>query len=125
MKRDMNLVLAIMRDLETNCGGAAAYHPPCENFKCSQEDLEGHFRLIIERGLAEGNRASNGYYFTEITWLGHDFLDNAKTEAIWKKAIKVAGNLSFGVFLRVLEETATQYAMKHIRALYDEPSFAV
>lgn len=107
----MNLALTIMRDIEENCGRGIPYNLPFDKLKRSQEDLEWHFCLIVERGLAVGDIRSNGCYFLDITPLGHDFLDNARIPIVWDAVVKAAEDAAFGIFLHILEEAATQYAI--------------
>jgi hypothetical protein len=75
--------------------------------------------LIIEAGLAEGiddtDLGSNHKtaLLTELTWDGHDFLDDARLEKNWAKAKKVcekAGSFSLEVMKSVLTKIIIQAA---------------
>jgi len=122
MKRDMDLVKAILLDLEKNCDGTIAYQPSKETvpyaYPGTDAEFEEHCRLIEERGLANTlNSVNAGIFFLSLTWAGHDFLDDSRESKVWQAAKKAAGNLSFGVFTKVLVETATRYAMSKIEGV--------
>ncbi len=74
--------------------------------------------LVIEANLAEGevlrgerNQAIAGE-LNGLTWLGHDFLDAARDETIWKKArekfLKPSASWTFSLVLEWLKHEARQ-----------------
>ena len=116
MKRDMDLIKAILLDLEKNCDGTFVYQPTKETvpykYPGTDAEFEEHCRLIEEQGLTRTlNSVSAGTFFFSLTWTGHDFLDDSRESKVWQAAKKAAGTLSFGVFTKVLVEIATRYAM--------------
>lgn len=114
MKRDMDLVLRILQDIEKNCNDVGSYPIDLNGFQVEREKVLGHCKLIMDRGLANGQFASNGAMFKALTWEGHDFLDNSRNSTVWQAAKEAAGDLSFGIFVKVLVETATRYALSKI-----------
>jgi len=116
MKRDMDIVLRLLRLLESRRSDEPFFPSPSDlpGQRPPEDVLREHCRLIVERGLARGESAIDGWVLTGLTWEGHDFLDNSRESKVWKAAKKAAGDLSFGVFVRVLTETATRYAMSRI-----------
>ncbi|MGI5831436.1 MAG: DUF2513 domain-containing protein [Thermoguttaceae bacterium] len=120
MKRDMELIKFLLGKLEA-AEPETAYIPtsadiPGEN-PPSEPEINEHCRLIVERGLACGQPSLSGWVLTGLTWEGHDFLDNSRESKVWQAAKKAAGHLSFGVFTKVLVETATRYAMSKIETI--------
>lgn len=113
MRRDMNLVKLILEKIEQECDDTSgcSISPNCFP-EHSANKVNGHVRLIVERGLAEGIKTRAGYHIKNLTWDGHDFLDNSRNSTVWQATMKAAGGLSFGVFRKVLEAVATQVAMK-------------
>lgn len=122
MKRNMDLILKILRDLEIHCKPSTKARVsqfsivyklnPADYPECTEEELWEHCQLIVERKLAEINLQDRfGFSFTRLTWEGHDFVDNAQDESIWNAAKKVAGNMSFGIFKTVLEQLALKAAL--------------
>ena len=109
----MNLIKLILEQLEERCGEERPVVLPPSLFRGhSPEEVDGHLRLILERGLAKGEFSFGGYQIYSLTWEGHDFLDNSRNSEVWNAAMKAAGGLSFGVFQKVLEAAATGVAMK-------------
>ena len=118
MKRDMELIREILLKIETNCNDVSFYSVPFDEFKKDREDVIGHCKLIIDRGLAEGKIVGTNVLISGLTWDGHDFVDNSRDSKVWKAALKAAGTFSFGIFTKVLVEVATRYAMGQIPQLY-------
>lgn len=117
MKRDMELIKFLLGEME-NCSADEAYNPAVESlpalFKTTQNELNQHCRLIFERGLAVGESNRAGWVFTRLTWDGHDFLDNSRNSEVWQATKRVAGNLSFDVFVKVLVEVASRWALSQL-----------
>jgi hypothetical protein len=57
----------------------------------SQEKLMEHRHLVWQAGLARGSDGSSsmGYdaFIDGLTWEGHDFLEAARNETLWRKAV--------------------------------------
>ena len=122
MKRDMDLIKAILLDLEEHCDGTFGYKPSKKTvryaYSGTDNEFDEHCRLIEEQGLAKTiNSVTDGIFFVSLTWAGHDFLDDSRESKVWQAAKKAAGSLSFGVFIKVLVETATRYAMSRIETV--------
>ena len=125
MKRNMDLILKILQDLEVHCkpskDSRLPKFPP--TYKLNKDDyvdfpeysdelLMEHCRLIVDRGLAEIDpKDTYGYSFVRLTWEGHDFVDNASDSSLWQVAKSIAGNMSFKVFTTVLEQLVLRSAM--------------
>lgn len=61
----------------------------------SREELAYHAQLVIDAGLAEGTvhlisgrgrRVPVAFHIERLTWAGHDFLDAARNDTVWRKA---------------------------------------
>lgn len=112
MKRDMNKIKAILLYIEKK-GDDNSTDIDSKTMKWPEDEFLYHCRLIIEKELAVGRCFDDGScFFNGMTWAGHDFLDNARNSDVWSATMNAAGRLSFGVFQKVLEAAATQYALK-------------
>jgi len=86
MKRDMDLIRALLLALERD-----EDNPP-EVAKYQPKEVAYNAALIIEAGLAEGVIAEGGFNeimradLDRLTWAGHDFIEAAREETLWKKA---------------------------------------
>jgi hypothetical protein len=89
MKRDMNLIRLLLLDLEAK--GTDSPEPDLSGY--AEEEIVYHSALLVEAGLADGAviEDSNGFPHSVTllrpTWQGHDFLDAARHDDIWSKAI--------------------------------------
>jgi len=108
MKRDMELIRLILLDVE---GGSEVDLSPY-----SEEQFRYHQKLLYDRGFIDGIDVSSilGWEIieTRLTWEGHDFLDDARNENVWREAMsqlgKAAGTASLDVIKAVLVSVATR-----------------
>lgn len=102
MKRDMNLVRELLFLAEADGDDAEL----CKKY--GREIVAGHTAILVDAGLVEGvvETDSNGKPFASViirlTWLGHEFLDNARNDTIWRKAISIIKDKSVSVSFDVL-----------------------
>jgi hypothetical protein len=87
MRRDMDLIRAILLDLEKNCDGEKGYRPTPESIASEYEgkpqNFYGHLLLIWREGFAEGRFISGGVgdddaCFTSLTAQGQKLLDKLR-----------------------------------------------
>lgn len=119
MNRDMDLVRLML--LRAEAGGiddeaAARYHAECEKYPVPLR--AHHIAIMIEAGLivgfttndARGNLAKG--VIARLTWQGHEFLDAARNETIWRKAretfFKPAASWTFGLLVEYLKAQAKE-----------------
>ena len=92
MKRDMELIRKILLRLEQSPKNLEA---ELTNDGCTSEQITYHSYLLIQGGLAEGER----FYtydscphpkamLSNLTWQGHEFVDAATNDSIWQKAME-------------------------------------
>jgi hypothetical protein len=86
MKRNMDIIRGLLLALERDDD-----NPP-ELSKYPPKELAYHSALLIEAGLAEGAIANGGFNeimradLDRLTWAGHDFIEAARDDTLWKKA---------------------------------------
>lgn len=75
-----------------------------EDFVYTVEKLNeaGFLKATIARGLQ--NRFMK-FSITELTWLGHQFLDTIRDDSVWKETKKITSKVA-GVSLAVLSDVA-------------------
>lgn len=87
MKRDFDLIRLLLLERE---GDTSVDFSPY-----NQDQINYHKALIVEAGLAEGPVKYSGRQASDIpsavhllrlTWEGHEFLDKARNDTVWKKA---------------------------------------
>lgn len=114
MKRNMDLVREILLQIEATEPGKAIN---LDNSGNGEEEIGLHVELMIEHGLIEGNALPSrdgpahqilAYRIERMTWEGHDFLDAARNDTIWKKAkqkcLETTGGLAFDILKQCLVE---------------------
>ncbi len=111
MKRDLDLVRTILKEIESKAAGDFARGLSIDGR--AQAEVDEHVRIMIDAGLLDGQpktMAAAGYHPTFIrglSWHGHDFLDAARDDSIWKKVrekiVKAAGSMAFDVVVELLK----------------------
>jgi hypothetical protein len=103
MKRDMNLIRLLLLQTEGE-------EPAPDLSAYSDQQLLYHSALIIEAGLVHGEVRLGGAgqslstFRSRLTWAGHEFLDAARNDTIWKKAGEHIKNAGVDVTLSLLQE---------------------
>jgi hypothetical protein len=107
MKRDLDLVRAILLAMEANRHGLMYERVEVEGY--SDEQIGYHCDLMIQAGLVDGTTfigtTSPQARATNIRWAGHEFLDLARDEARWRRAhqlLDAAGGAPLSVWIDVL-----------------------
>lgn len=112
MKRDMDLIRAILIGLETREPGHGPDEIVIEGY--DPDETSAHVRLAHEGGLIEAYDAStlegDSCLPDRLTWSGHDFLAAARSETLWQQAkarvASTAGSVSIEVMKAVLVDLA-------------------
>lgn len=75
-----------------------------------------HMELLINAGLIEGGcRKAVGppwCYATQLTWAGHEFLDNIKTDSAWNKVKEIAKSKGLELSVDVIKAVAKIFVVK-------------
>jgi len=100
MKRDMDIIRLLLLQLETG-------DRPSQLDNFSEERVTYNAALMVHAGLVKGAFArggdgdSLGVGMDRMKWSGHDFLDAARDETLWKKAkqtvMKPAASFTFEI----------------------------
>jgi len=107
MRRDMDIIRLLLLQLEGDEKAA-------EKLKGYDEPLVVYnAALLVDSGLVEGAVARGGdnepfnVAMDHMTWAGHDFLDAARDETLWKKAkqniMKPAASYTFEIVKEYLK----------------------
>jgi hypothetical protein len=107
MKRDMNLIRLLLLETEGE-------DPKPDLTGFSEEQRIYHSALLIEAGLVhgevvlDGSGQPAGTIILRPTWAGHEFLDAARNDTIWRKAGEKIKNSGVDVTLELLKEILKQ-----------------
>jgi hypothetical protein len=117
MKRNWNLVRQILLEAESFPPGVYIQTFTCEGF--DEATIIEHIEIMIESKLLDGEicktmAGSSGFIVRKITWEGHNFLENARNDTLWKKIMAEAKekgtSTSFVVINGLLTKAAQKYA---------------
>ena len=113
MKRDLDLARNILLAIENNENATGPDWKPLTIPGYSQEQVSYHIMLLDEAGLIEAEKLTTfdgfKWEYERLTWQGHEFLDSARDENLWKQAknkLEEIKNPSFEVLKTVLIKLA-------------------
>jgi Hypothetical protein (DUF2513) len=109
MKRDMDLCREIMRQIEAHTELNRPVKIEVEGR--SAEDITYQLHQLQQARLIEAinvpNKSGLAYLPLRLTWQGHEFLDAARDDTIWRRGkervLKAAGGLTFDLLLAALK----------------------
>ncbi len=124
MKRDLDLVRRLLLKIEERHNIASSDLACDELISASHELVSYHLQMMIqEAGLAKGisipdmdEDARDGWEDIELTWKGHDFLDQVRDDEIWrltKEGVTKAKGFSFDLLASLAKGLAREKIKKH------------
>jgi Hypothetical protein (DUF2513) len=119
MKRDMELIRELLLAIEANVKNTT--------FPASQLNLEStwaednvyyHLELMTDAGFVEAETVKSQQRIHDVlikrmTWEGHEFLDSARNESIWKETMGLVQQKGGSVAIGVLTQLLTSVAKQH------------
>jgi hypothetical protein len=116
MKRDLELIRKMLLAIEESPSGwAPEYRGPSQFDGYTTAQVAYHAYLLIDAGLAQGRdvtqfdaEAPEGR-ITSLTWAGHEFIDAARDEGRWKKAMTTVAQKGGVITLDVLKQLLITY----------------
>lgn len=117
MKRDMELIRDLMLRLEEVPPGK--HVEDAELLKPGEDTatVRAHLALLKEHGFIEAviSQAINvrgpaQVFVLGITWEGHEFIDAARNDTVWRKAKDQVSNIGGSVSLGVMQNLMTKIA---------------
>ena len=115
MKRDMDLIRLILLELEEV--------EEIDMSTYSDDEINYNKRLVVEADLADGTIASSAgglnpqVFLLRLTWNGHDFLDAARDDTIWKRATEIIGKSVGSTTFDVLKSVLVTFATEAIKQM--------
>jgi len=118
MKRDMDLIRKLLLYFEERASFAVERNPKIEG--CDEREIGYQLLLMAQANLIvyEASRSSTNperliaVYPFGLSWEGHEFLDAARDDTMWKKAKDAVLNATGGLSLAVLKALLVHYAKK-------------
>jgi hypothetical protein len=123
MQRNMDLVrdllLAIEHDPQMDASRDFFISSPDQLYISghSESEVTYHLGLLINAGFINGEMGGLLPVVRGLTWEGHEFLDNIKTDTIWSKVKTQALSQLGGVSMKMLAMLAEGEVKKHLGLL--------
>src|SRR4051812_28617180 len=106
MKRNMELVRQILLQTEKSVHVGDEIDLNIEGY--SREEIYYHVKILSDAGLLEANNLTtyDGFKWTpkNLTWKGHEFLDAARNETVWKKTTEIVKDKGGSIPFEVLKD---------------------
>jgi hypothetical protein len=120
MKREMNLVREILLAIEADerSAGLTPMQIGIEGYTLAQ--IGYHLKILVDGKFIEAEDFSvmNSEYPElwpiSLTWAGHEFLDSAKNESIWRKGTRSISDKVGSTSLAVLQSLLIHYAKQEL-----------
>ena len=114
MKRDMDLVREILLKVEATAPDVLG--ATVEIDRRSKAEVCGHVELLVDAGLVDARIAARQQHFVifRMTWAGHEFLDSARNESIWRRAKTLAIEKGCGLSMLALQLALTELIKRGI-----------
>ena len=126
MKRDLDLIRKILLEVESCNDPDGIFNTMDINIEGYRAELiQYHVGLLIDAGLVTSSgepvrfmdASFISYFSVNLTWTGHELLDNAKNESVWQTVKKDLGSKWDSVSFSVLQTLLDQAALKILDAL--------
>jgi DNA-binding transcriptional ArsR family regulator len=106
MKRDMELVRQVLLQTEKSVSVRGEIDLNIEGY--SPEEIYYHVKILSDAGLLEANDLTtyDGFEWRpkNLTWKGHEFLDAARNETVWKKTTEIVKDKGGSIPFEVLKD---------------------
>lgn len=87
MRRDPELLRAILECIEAHDGVTKRVMLDHNNFRATKAQVDYHLRLLLQAGYIRGEPVTNVPVAEELTWQGHEFLEGLRRTEIGRKLI--------------------------------------
>lgn len=121
MKRDLDLVRKIALALEARAPGSDGLMPSIDGYTPDQVNYHAH--LMLQARLATGEASSTlgsdvpQVTLSGLTWVGHDFLEKARNETRWKRAVAFVQEKELGLTVATVNDVLTALVRKETASL--------
>ncbi len=118
MKRDLNLIREILLEVESCANYRGADTGTIKAGVIPPDIIQYHIGLLVDAGLIDETIRSSvnpqfmPHFNVNLTWSGHEFLDNARNDSIWEAVKEKHGNKLESVSLGKLQALLQQAVLK-------------
>lgn len=116
MKRDMDLVRAILKDVESVEKLDVLIPLTYEEWTSAQ--VTYHVKILWQAGLIEASDSSTHdgtqLHATSLTWAGHDYLDAVRSDTVWTRVKQRLAKVGGDAPIDVIRQVATQVLLRSL-----------
>lgn len=80
--------------------------------------IQAHVGLLWRNGLLNAldgsSRDGESYIITGLTWEGYDFIEAARNEAVWRKALQAVMEKGGGLTLEILTQLLKRFLREQV-----------
>jgi hypothetical protein len=123
MKRDMELIRELMLEIESK-DNIFSFQNLClegvNDLGYSFEQIDYHLQILIEAELLIGKVQPQAGFdrrmidIERLSWNGHEFLDNARNESVWKDTMKQVKEKGEGISIALLTQLLIAVTKQHM-----------
>jgi hypothetical protein len=113
--RNFDLIRSFAFQIE-NAPSGEPMHQIAAPEDVDEAEIGEHLELMIEAGLIAGQVVSLrplAFQIERLTWAGHDFVNNARNDTIWKKVMAEAKSKGQSITLTIINGLLTKAAEKY------------
>jgi Hypothetical protein (DUF2513) len=116
MKRDMELIRELMLAIELQNDDRDTDLKPVGH---DESKIDYHLELLIEARLVVGevHHLTGGnppvISIERLSWEGHEFIDNARNESVWKDTMKQVKEKGEGISIALLTQLLIAVTKQH------------
>jgi len=124
MKRDMDLIRKLLLAIEAGDSGIMTKDTTVDGF--TKEQIGYHAALIDEAKLAiayeqRGDKFPT-FFILRLTWQGHEFLEAARSESIWRKAVGTLKEKGIGMGFDMLKDLLVRFGKSAVGLAAGDPA---
>ena len=120
MKRDFELIRKLLIFFEEKQSASHVEVPPIDGY--DQRTIKYHLILLHDADLLQcepvRSTTSDRVIYVipfDLTWNGHEFLDNVRNETVWKRIREVILSKGGSLAFSVINQLASRFAWELVR----------
>jgi hypothetical protein len=115
MQRHLSLIRSLLFEIEATPAGQEYSTENSEIPRTTLPELNAHLLLLADAGFIDSAEPfGDGLVCGRMTWEGHEFLDLARDQSRWNKALKALAERGTSVALSVLHDLLNVLARKSL-----------
>jgi len=116
MKRDINLIRAIMLQVESWPIDKRGTNVEMQSV--DPQVVSYHVMILDEAGLLKGQDASGlndiDWFVDRLTWAGHEFVEAARDDTRWRNALSTIADKGGAVLFEIVKQVLVQLAKEAV-----------